>query len=460
MFAIHDGGTRLTRREVLRLGGLGLLGTALAPEQKTRAAGLERRFGQAKACILLFLTGGPPQHETWDPKPDAPAEIRGPFQPIATSVPGLHVCELMPRVARVAHHCSVLRALSTNDNAHSSSGYWMLTGYPHQPLNSESSRPGAPNDWPCFGAMVRRLRREHGLLPAAVTLPDRIVNNPNNPWPGQDGGFLGRSADPWLLSCDPAAAEFRVPELSLPAEMPPLRFDQRRSLLAQVDRHLDTVETHSSLALYQHQARQAFALLRAPAVRRAFEIDQEPAAVRERYGRSRFGQSVLLARRLIEAGVPLVQVNWQRETGDAAASNPLWDTHQKNAERLKDVLMPQMDLGYSALLEDLAQRGLLDETLVVWMGEFGRTPRINGAGGRDHWGHVFSVALAGGGVQGGRVYGASDRSGGQPRDGRVQPQDLTATLFHCLGIDPHAEIHDALGRPVAVSRGEVVRALF
>lgn len=469
MFAVHDRGRRLcdgmTRRAALRIGGLGLLGVsapplAETPAQASVAVAADRAFGRARSCIILFMTGGPPQHETWDPKPDAPAEIRGPFAPIATSVPGLRVGELMPRVARLAHHCAVLRAVATADSAHSSSGYWMLTGQPHAPLNSESARPGPPNDWPCFGAVVKRLRRHPGDLPAAITLPERIINNPNNPWPGQDGGFLGRGADPWLLTCDPAASAFRIPALTLPEELPPRRFDGRRSLLDQVNHRLDDLAAAGPLRRYTDQSRQALALLRSPRVRGAFDLEREPVTVRDRYGRSKFGQSVLLARRLVEAGVPLVHVNWPREPGDTSSSNPLWDTHQRNAERLRDVLMPQMDAAYGALLEDLTARGLLDETLVVWMGEFGRTPRINGAGGRDHWGNVFSVALAGGGIRGGRVHGASDRVGGFPRDGRVHPQDIHATLLHCLGIAAHAELHDALGRPVPASRGAILRPLF
>jgi hypothetical protein len=467
MLTMLDRGSRLcdgwTRREWLRAGGLGLVGLSLPDLLRSRLtaaapAGLERAFGKARACIVLFLLGGPPQHETWDPKPDAPVEIRGDLKPIASAVPGLQVGELMPRVARLAGRCCVLRAVSTRDNAHSSSGYWILTGTPHQPTNSENSKPGAPNDWPCLGAVVKHLRPGNGNLPAAVTLPEHIWNTGNIAWPGQNAGFLGRKADPWLLMCDPSAPNFQVPDLGLPADVPPLRLHGRRSLLRQVNRHLDALD-RGAVARFDAQAQQAFELLRSARARQAFDLDREPPAVRDRYGRSRFGQSVLLARRLVEAGVSLVQVNWTRTATDNDV-NPVWDTHTKNAERLKTALMPPMDQAYSALLEDLAERGLLDETLVVWTGEFGRSPKINAGGGRDHWGYVFSVALAGGGVRGGQVYGSSDRTGGQPNDGLVTPQDLTATLFHCLGLRPDTEIHDALGRPVPISRGEVIRAIL
>jgi hypothetical protein len=461
MLSMHHRGARLcdglSRREWLRVGGLGALGLSLPGLLEARAARpAAGAFGRARSCILLFYLGGPPQHETWDPKPDAPREVRGEFKPIATNVPGIHVGELMPRTARHLDKVCVLRALSTNDNAHSSSGYWMLTGVPHQPTNSENAKPGAPNDWPCTAAIVQRLRPARGGLPAAITLPEHIWNTGMLSWPGQDGGFLGRSADPWLIHCHPEAAGFQISGLGLPPEVPPTRLDGRLSLLGQVNHRLDSAERAGQIARYDDRSRQAFDLLRAGRARQAFDLEREPDAVRDRYGRNRWGQSVLLARRLVEAGVSLVQVNWTRMPGDTDDS-PAWDTHARNAQRLKNNLMPPMDLAYSALLEDLEARGLLGETLVVWMGEFGRSPRINPAGGRDHWGHVFSAALAGGGVVGGRVLGASDKLGGQPRDGRVLPQDLTATVFHCLGIAPATEVHDTLGRPVTVSRGEVLR---
>lgn len=453
----------LTRREWLRVGGLSTLGLSLSALSAARqAAGVEPppgTFGRAKNCIILFLLGGPPQHETWDPKPEAPAEVRGEFGTIETATPGLRVCELMPLTARLTDRIAVLRAMSTRDNAHSSSGYWMLTGYPHQPTNTENATPGFPNDWPCVGAVVRYLRPDDGPLPAAIRLPEEIWNTGRIVWPGQDGGFLGRRADPWLLTCDPNAPDFQVPELKLPDDLTPERLDTRRTLFEQVNAALRAAEQGGAAARWQMLNRQAFELLSSAQARRALRLEEEPDKVRDRYGRNRFGQSVLLARRLIEAGVSLVQVNWTRWEYDTSAA-PAWDTHQKNAERLKTALMPPMDLAYSALLEDLSERGLLHETLVVWMGEFGRTPRINPAGGRDHWGNVFSIALAGGGVRGGIVHGASDRLGAEPSGGVVQPQDLSATIFHLLGHRPETEINDALGRPLVISRGRVLHEVL
>jgi hypothetical protein len=333
----------------------------------------------------------------------------------------------------------------------------LTTGYPHQPRGVENARPGAPNDWPCVGAVVRRLWRGRCPLPTAVTLPEQMANDGNLTWPGQDGGFLGRGADPWLLNSDPSSPRFRIDGLSLPADVPPLRFDARRRLLSQVETHLAAVTSGSTLASHQERSRKAFELVSSATARKAFDLDKEPPRLRDRYGRTRFGQSLLLARRLVEAGVPLIRVNWTRVAG--ALNNGHWDTHSRNTAALKQ-LMPILDQAYSALLEDLTERGLLDETLVIWMAEFGRTPRLNGAAGRDHWGPVFSVALAGGGVRGGTVYGASDRLGAYPRDGRVLPEDLTATVFEALGIPAGSEVHDLQGRPVPISRGKVVRALF
>jgi hypothetical protein len=456
----------LTRREIVHVGSLGLLGLSLPELWRSRSARAaapahpqQVPSGKAKSCIVLFLMGGPPQHSTWDPKPEAPAEVRGEFKPIPTVVPGLMVSELMPRTARLADRICVLRAMSSQDNAHSSSGYYMLTGRPHVPMNFENANPGPPNDFPCLGAIVRRLHPGRQGLPAAVTLPHRIFNTDGSVWPGQDAGFLGRGTDPWLFTCTPASPAFQIDQFSLPAGLSPQRLQARQSLLQQVNRQLDAVERSGSLAYFDRQHQQAFDLLRSRRSRQAFRLDQEPTAVRDRYGRSQFGQSVLLARRLVEAGVVLTQVNWYRSP-DEPAENPCWDSHVREGERLKTVLAPPMDQAYSALLEDLAQRGLLDETLVLCMAEFGRSPRMNRGGGRDHWGYVYSLALAGGGVRGGQVYGSADKIGGHPKDGRVQPQDLTATVFHCLGYHPAAEIHDALGRPLPLSRGEVIRQVF
>lgn len=446
----------LTRREVLRVGGLSALGLSLPDLLRARAN--TPTTAKANNCIVLFLMGGPPQHSTWDPKPDAVPEVRGEFGPIDTNVPGIRFCELLPRLSRQADKLAVLRAVSTGDNAHSSSGYYMLTGVPHQPMQVENANPGAPNDWPNIGAIVRRLRGDRGGLPAAVRLPMHIFNTDQSVWPGQDAGFLGRSADPWLFRCEPGAASLRIPEFTLPADVALNRLSQRRDLLRQLDRYIAT-SADTRLAGFAPQQAQAFDLIASPQARAAFDLAKEPAKLRDHYGRHHFGQSCLLARRLIEAGVGLVHVNWFRGPEEPPEA-PCWDSHVKEGERLKSVLCPTADQAFAALLEDLSDRGMLDNTLVVCMSEFGRTPKLNSRAGRDHWGPVFSVALAGGGVKGGTVYGSSDKQGAYPKDGRVTPADLHATIYHCLGIPKDAEIHDGLGRPIPITRGEPIRAIL
>jgi hypothetical protein len=453
---------RMPRREWLRVGGLGALGLSLSQLLQSRTEGAPQPYkntgGRARSCILLFFLGGPPQHETWDPKPDAPVEIRGDLRPIASRVPDFHVGELMPQTAGLADKVCALRAVSTKDSAHSTSGYAMSTGVAHVPIGVEGAAPGKPNDWPCMAAVVKSLRPSRGELPASIMLPEILANDGNKTWPGQDAGWLGRSADPWLLNCDPSSEKFEVPGTALAGGVTELRFDTRRTLLEQVDRRLASIEQSQALDGHSAWQQQAFRLLRSPDARQAFDLTRETGATRDRYGRTRFGQSCLLARRLVESGVSLVQVNWSRLPG--ALNNGHWDTHSKNSEALRKHLMPVMDQTYSALIEDLDQRGLLDETLVVWMGEFGRTPKINGNGGRDHWGSVFSIALAGGGVRGGQVHGASDRHGAFPQEGMVSAADVSATVFYALGYRPETPIYDALDRPIAISQGRPATGIF
>ena len=453
----------MSRREILRVGGLGLLGAGVGLPDLARAADSagsgDGSFGRAKSCIVLFLMGGPPQHSTWDPKPDAPEQVRGAFGSIATRVPGLGLSGLMPLTAAEADKVCLLRAMSTGDNAHSSSGYYMMTGQPHSPKNFENANPGPPNDSPVLGAMVGKLRPPRGGMPAAVTLPHRIFNTDGSIWPGQDAGLLGRSQDPWLLNARPTPAGMHVREIDLPADLDPTRIGRRRDLLDRLGRDLDALHADAPGRDLDALSRRAIDLLASPAARRAFQLDDEPPASRERYGASPFGRGVLLARRLVEAGVRLAQVNWYRGV-DEPPNNPCWDSHTDETNRLKDVLVPPMDRAYSALLADLHRRGTLDETLVVCMSEFGRSPRLDANGGRAHWGTVFSVSMAGGGVRGGQVHGSSDKIGAYPREGLVRPEDLLATIFHCLGIPPAAEYTDPLGRPRPVSRGEVIRAIL
>jgi hypothetical protein len=466
--ALCDG---VSRREWLRVGGLSVLGLslpALLRAQGTAARpaapaplgrGLEGvTFGRAKSVIFLWLQGGPPQHETFDPKPDAPAEIRGPFRPIATNVPGIRFCELLPRTAARADRLAVVRSLATNDDNHDVSGYWVLTGYPYGP---GSARQIKPTDWPYFGSVVKRLRPSE-RLPAltSVWLPDMMRLNDNVTPAGQTAGFLGKLWEPERFVGDPASPAYRIEGLSLARDMPPVRVQARRNLLRQLDRNFRAVERGGAVEAWDRLSQHAFDLVTSGRARAAFDLSREPARVRDLYGRHTWGQSVLLARRLVEAGVRLVHVNWPREPGDSAVDNPLWDTHAQNADRLQDVLCPQFDVTFAALLDDLGQRGLLGETLVVVIGEFGRTPRINRQGGRDHWGRVFSFALAGAGIRGGQVFGASDRTGAFPQDNPLRPHDLTATIFHLLGIDPQGVFRDRSDRPHLLTQGEPLARLL
>ena len=466
MLDIRDGDLPLcdgvSRRDVMRIGGLGALGLSLpeliAGREAQAASGAGLAFGKAKSVLLFWLSGGPPQHESWDPKPNAPASIRGPFNPIATKTPGMSISELMPKTALHSDKLAVLRAVASRDNSHSSSGYQMLTGVPHIPLSRENVISKAPNLAPSLGAIIRQLRPDAGGLPTAITLPKHIANVGEIVWPGQGGGILGHQYDPWLLTCDPSEKNFEIPELALRKETPALRFKKRRALLAQLDDVSRQLEKQRSVERFNQHAQKALDLVTGRGAQNAFAIREESEATRDRYGRTKFAQSVLLGRRLVEAGVSLVQVNWQQLKGKE--NNGSWDTHKDHNKCLKDFLMPIMDQCFSALLEDLEDRGLLDETLVAWVGEFGHTPKFNKRAGRDHWGSCFSVALAGAGIKGGVVHGESDAHAAFPIAGQVAPRDVAATIFHCLGYPPETFMYEQNGRPMPITRGRVIEEIL
>jgi hypothetical protein len=439
---------------MLRVGGLGCLGLSL-PD--VLGSGVKPgSFGRAKSCIILFLGGGPPQHETFDPKPSAPADLRGSFRPIPTSVPGIHFSELLPLSARWAHRLTVIRSMTTGINSHAVSGFQMMTGRVNA---SPTDVPASRKDWPSMGAVVGALKPSQRSPLTSVTLPEPVVNNPGILWPGQDSGFMGRTWDPSLFKCDPSAPDFRIESLSLPDGMSTERLTARQGLMRDIDQQVRRVERGDALDGLDRSRQKAFELLAANGTRKAFELGREPNTIRERYGRHKFGQSTLLARRLVESGVRLVQVNFPREEGDLSSPNPLWDTHRKNDERLKNNLCPPFDRAFSGLMQDLQERGLLQETLVLVMGEFGRTPKFNRFGGRDHWGACFSIALAGAGLAGGQVLGASDRKGAYVQERPVRPAELAATVFHLLGIDPAGMFRDRLDRPLPVAEAGPIREL-
>lgn len=465
MLPLHERPTQLcdgfTRREVLRVGGLSVVGLSLpallravegSPQKTT-----DSTFGRAKNVLYLWLAGGPPQHETFDPKVDAPVEIRGPFSSIATTVPGVHFCELLPRTARIAHKLAVIRSMYTNDNTHSSSGYQVLTGYKYLGNNARRVRT---SDRPYLGSLIKKFRPSDDL-PALSTvwIPDVWRLNENVVPAGQTAGVLGRQWNPDVFAGDPADPSYHVDGFDLDG-LPPLRIEKRQSLLDQVERHFAAELRGDAVRGYGRFQQQALELLTSASARRAFDLGREPPRVRQQYGHTRWGQNLLLARRLIEAGVRMVHVNWPREDGDNAADNPLWDTHAQNADRLEDVLCPQFDYSFAALIDDLDERGLLDETLVVAVGEFGRTPKINAKGGRDHWGSVFSCVLAGAGIAGAQVHGSSDRDGAYPANHPVSPGDLTATILHLVGITPHSSFADASGRENVFTEGTPVYRLL
>jgi hypothetical protein len=462
------------RREFLRAGALSLAGLSLPALLASRARGAATR-GKAKSCILLFLEGGPAHQDLWDMKPEAPAEYRGEFRPIGTTLPGVSVCEHLPRLAQQLHRMALVRSLHHTVVDHNAGAYYALTG--RSPQDGGRLILGdEPGNFPPFGAVLARLRPQNRRLPSFVQLPDLMSNN-GRELPGQRAGFLGPAYDPFVAG-DPSAAGYSVPGLSLPVEVAPARLAERRELLSLFDRRLATaVESPAAQRLDIHY-RRAFELMSSPAARQAFDLTREPQAVREAYGlpdradRSvearkfgglpHLGQCLLLARRLVEAGVPLVTVASGRRFDQA------WDTHRDHFPLLAKSLLPYLDRGLAALLADLAERGMLDETLVVAVGEFGRTPKLgqitSGAGadaaGRDHWPHCYTALLAGGGICPGAVFGASDRYAAYPARDPVTPEDLAATIYAALGIDPGERILDALHRPHDVALGAPIGALF
>lgn len=440
---------RPSRRQFLRgsVAALGLAGTA-------SAAG---SFGRARRCLLLFLTGGPPQHDTFDPKPNAPAQIRGELRPIPTAIPGLHFTELFPHLARRADRLCVVRSVTHADRAHTSAGYTMLTGVPHPKANVESAGMAAPGpgDHPHLGSLLA-FARPLGAVPTFASLPEVIKDAAINEFPGQTAGFLGKRFDPFRIEANPERTRFLTPDVFSPADVSAGRLNDREGLLRRLDRGLDQLPT----AAFEGQdanGRKAFAVTRSAAVRRAFALDEESPRTRERYGPHLFGQGCLLGRRLLEAGVGLVTVYWHYEGPE---DSPVWDTHQNNFPHLRERLAPPTDRAVSAVLDDLAARGLLDDTLLIVMGEFGRTPRVNKQGGRDHWGGAQSILLAGAGLPAGAVYGSTDRDGGLPAEKPVSPADLTATFLHLLAVPADLEVMDRAGRPIRACHGTAVKGLI
>jgi len=392
----------------------------------------------------------------WDLKPQAPEEVRGTFRPIATNVPGIDVCEHMPRMARLADKYAIVRSVHHRQSGHPAAAYWMMVGSPiARPVANASFMSRA--DRPHPGSVMAKLIGDDTGVPPFVMLPEAMA--PNGPErAGQHAGFLGVSYDPYRINSDPNQTSYSPGVLSRPLDLSADRLEDRRVLRELISQQSGPLASTPALRGVDQDYARAFDLLSSPATQQAFDINAEPDSVRERYGRHVFGQSTLLARRMVEAGVRLVHVNWVRHDGGVGGAG--YDTHSNHLELAQTSLLPPTDAAFSSLVEDLDTRGLLDETLVVMMGEFGRTPRFNKAAGRDHWPYCFSVVMAGGGIQGGQVFGASDKIGAYPAADPVLPEDLLATVYHCLGIDPHTLIEDQQARPFTLVEGDPILRLL
>lgn len=441
----------IARRDFLTVSTGAALGLAFTRPGAASAPSASGREARAKSVILVNLTGGLSHIDSLDMKPDAPAEIRGEFTSIATTVPGVRVCEHLPQLAARMRRWALVRSLSHGENGHLPGTHRLLTGatMPNQrqtDLDNVLSR----RDWPCYAAALNHLRPRRDGIPNGVTLPHALIEGPLT-WPGQHAGFLGPGHDPMLVTQDPNSPNFRMEAFALPTGTDPDRVDQRRGLLERLESN-----GIGDPAFREHQ-RHAFELLASGRVAGAFHIDREPVRVRDNYGRNQFGQSLLLARRLVQAGVPIVQANM--------GIVQTWDTHVDNWGRLKNTLLPRLDRALAALVDDLDAQGLWDQTFVAVLGEFGRTPKVSTLPGekipgRDHWAAVYSGLFAGAGVVGGRVIGKSDRVGARPVSTAYTPFDVGATIYAALGVDPESEIRDSQNRPSRVCTGQSMGVLF
>lgn len=466
MPALHRHPIGMIRREFVQVGFSGLLGLSNLDltRQVARAGSVDSagrplpRSGvtpRVKHVILIFQTGAPSHVDTFDMKPEAPDGIRGTFKPIESNVPGMYVTEHMPKLSRHFDKLAVVRSMQHRYNNHLNATHELLTG--HSQPGAFFDKIASRDDYPCFAGTLEYARPSREGVPSGVTLPTFLMEGPLV-WPGQNAGFLGPKFDPWLIKSDPNGKDFRVDDVSLPPGLAVERLADRRTLLNTLGKLSDRLDADRGPETggLDEQRRQAYSMLLSRKVAGAFDIQGEPDHVRDRYGRHSFGQSLLLARRLVEAGVPIVQANMGRVQN--------WDSHQDIFRRLSKDLLPPLDQGVAALLEDLDARGLLEETLVILTGEFGRNPKIGTEGGvnpgRDHWSPCFTSVFAGGGVRGGQYIGASDKNGAYPATRPTTPNDFGATVYQALGIDSDLELRDKFDRPIQVVRGEPIRGLF
>ena len=451
--------SRLTRRSLLTAGAAGFAGLSLPNLLRASDHSVRAAAAKAKHVVFLHQFGGPSHIDTFDMKPDAPDGIRGEFKPIQSGQPGLVLSEHLPRFAKVLGRFAQIRSVHHGMKNHNSAAYYSLTG--HAPPIDDIRLRDTKELYPCYGSVVGRFRPvDDPALPTHVSYPH--VLRDGSVTPGQTASFLGKEYDPFFVGRDPNLADFRLPELSLPAETSLARLDDRRGLLRMVDEQAELGWSGTARGIDAFYDR-ALAMLGSPRVKSAFDLSGEPAALRDAYGRTTYGQGCLLARRLVEAGVRFVTVYYADTIGTGDSGG--WDTHGENFKKLKDRLLPSTDQTVPTFIEDLASRGLLEETLVVWMGEFGRSPRVAnttqfGPNGRDHWPKCYTVLMAGGGITPGAVHGSSDRIGAYPSSDPVSPDDIAATMFWALGIDPSSEVVDTLGRPLPIASGKPLTRLF
>lgn len=448
---------RLSRRRMLQVGGLTGMGLLLPDLLRARAEAEKSArgtFGQAKSVIMLYLHGGHAQQETWDPKPDGPSPEKGEFGAIGTSVPGVKISELLPTSAKIMHRLAVIRSVSHHNANHVQAAMPAMTGHAHPTaIESRGDIPPAPTDFPPIGAVLNALRKP-GALPTWVQVGPLMRRFNGTVLHGQSPGFLGPKYSPLAIDQELLAANVRIGAVTTDPELSVARLHDRQDLLRQIDgqrRLLDQVPEVRSLDGYQQRA---FGLLSSPATGKAFDLAAEPAAVRARYGATQFGQSCLLARRLAEAGVPMINVHFCHTPAGS------WDTHGKHFSQMKTLLCPTFDQAFAALAGDLDERGMLGQTLVLANAEFGRTPKINGGAGRDHWPWVYSLALAGGGVGRGVVYGASDKAAAYPISHPHDPRDIAATVYHLLGVPEDTQIRDQTSRPHHLVIGQKIDGLL
>ena len=453
----------ISRRSAIRVGGLGLLGLTmprLLRAQSQPALKAPKIQPRAKSVIFLYQFGGPSHIDMFDMKPDAPDNVRGPHKPISSNADGIQVSERLPRVAKVMDKVTLVRSMTHNMKNHNSASYYALTG--HEPPSDDIRLKDSVELFPSYGSVVDALAPCDGEMPTSVAYPYLIRDG--SVTPGQRATFLGKAHDPFFFTSDPNSSDFRLPELSLPADIPVERLEERRELQKLIDRQSRLLDHSAAARGLDAYYDRALAMLNSTRLRDAFNLSTEPQWLRDAYGRHTYGQSCLLARRLVEAGAKFVTVYFSDSIGGQSTERGGWDTHGFNNTRMYPIVekyhLPITDQTLPTFLYDLDSRGLLDETLVVWMGEFGRTPKINANVSRDHWPNCYTALLAGGGVRRGFVYGASDKEGAKPAKDPVKPDDLAATMFYLLGIDPATEVASFGSRPVAISAGEPVMGLM